>query len=91
MPLLTGLTNPHAVHTGYIRDVAAIIMVRGKRPPPGTIRLAEELQIPILSTEYVLFETVGRLYVKGIVGNRKKWEKKAVYHETRFWLLSIAP
>ena len=68
MLLLTGLTNPHVVNTAYTLGVAAIIMVRGKRPPPETIKLAEELQIPLLSTEYILFETVGRLYMKGIVG-----------------------
>jgi hypothetical protein len=42
-------------------------MVRGKRPFPETIQLAEKLQIPILTTKYILFETVGRLYTKGIV------------------------
>ena len=55
--------------TGYptsdVLDIA--IMVRGKRPSPETIRLAEELLIPILVTKYILFETAG-LYAKGIVG-----------------------
>lgn len=68
MVLLTGLTNPNVIHTAYTLDIAAIIMVRGKRPPPETIGLARELQIPILSTQYILFETAGRLYMKGIVG-----------------------
>jgi len=66
--LLTGLTNPQIVRTSDVLDIAAIIMVRGKRPLPETIRLAEELNIPILGTKYILFETVGRLYTKGIVG-----------------------
>jgi hypothetical protein len=43
-------------------------MVRGKKPAPETIRLAEDLNIPILSTKLILFETAGRLYEKGIRG-----------------------
>ncbi len=66
--LLTGLTNPQIVRTSDVLDIAAIIIVRGKRPLPETIRLAEELKITILGTKYILFETAGRLYEKGIVG-----------------------
>jgi predicted transcriptional regulator len=64
--LLTGLTNPQIVRTADVLDLAAIIVVRGKRLFPETIQLAEELQIPILTTKYILFESVGRLYAKGI-------------------------
>jgi len=66
--LLTGLTNQQIVRTSDVLDIAAIIIVRGKRPSPDTILLAEELKIPILGTKFILFETVGRLYAKGIVG-----------------------
>ncbi len=76
MLLLTGLTNPHVINTAYTLGIAAIIVVRGKRPPPETIRLAEKLQIPLLSTDYILFETVGRLYKKGLVGCIQKVSKK---------------
>jgi predicted transcriptional regulator len=66
--LLTGLTNPQVVRTADILDIAAIIMVRGKKPPAETIQLAEDLKIPILSTKLILFETAGRLYENGIRG-----------------------
>lgn len=66
--LLTGLTNPQIIRTSDVLDIAAIILVRGKRPLPETIQLAEELRIPLLTTRYILFEAVGRLYSKGIVG-----------------------
>lgn len=66
--LLTGLTNPQIIRTSDVLDIAAIILVRGKRPLPETIQLAEELRIPLLTTQYILFEAVGRLYSKGIVG-----------------------
>ncbi len=65
--LLTGLANPQVVHTANIIDIVAIVIVRGKRPPPETIKLAEELEIPLLTTKCILFESVGRLYSKGIV------------------------
>jgi predicted transcriptional regulator len=74
--LLTGLTNPQVVRTSDVLDIAAIIIVRGKRPLPETIQLAEELQIPLLSTKYILFETAGRLFTKGIVGCVEKVGEK---------------
>ena len=54
--LLTGLTNHQVVRTANILDIAAIVVVQGKRPSPETIRLAEEMCIPLLSTQYILFE-----------------------------------
>ncbi len=76
MLLLTGLTNPHVINTAYSMGIAAIIIVRGKRPPRETIRLAEELHIPLLKTDYIMFETVGRLYMRGLVGNIQKVTQK---------------
>jgi predicted transcriptional regulator len=66
--LLTGLTNDQVIRTADILDIAAIILVRGKRASANTINLAKELNIPLLSTKYILFETAGRLYEKGMVG-----------------------
>lgn len=66
--LLTGLTNPQVIRTSDVLDIAAIILVRGKRPLKETIQLAEELRIPLLTTKFILFEAVGRLYAKGIRG-----------------------
>lgn len=74
--LLTGLTNTQIVRTSDVLDIAAIIVVRGKRPLPETNQLAEELNIPILGTQYILFEAVGRLYMKGIVGCVEKVGEK---------------
>lgn len=74
--LLTGLNNPQVIRTADVLDIAAIIMVRGKQLLPETIQLAEELQIPILVTKYILFETAGRLYAKGIVGCIEKVGEK---------------
>lgn len=70
--LLTGLTNSQVVKTASSRNIAAIILVRGKEPSTEAIEMAKDLQIPILTTKYILFETAGILYSKGIVGCLKK-------------------
>lgn len=72
--LLTGLTNPQIIRTADILEIAAIILIRGKKPSPETIHLAEEINIPVLSTKYILFEAAGRLYEKGIRGCVKRVE-----------------
>jgi len=77
--LLTGLTNAQVIKTAATRHIAAIILVRGKEPSPEAIKLAKELQIPILATKYILFETAGILYTKGIIGCLKKVEKDSLY------------
>ncbi len=66
--LLTGLTNPQVVRTASILDASAIVIVRGKIPPAETVELAKELNIPIVLTKYILFETSGRLFMNGMVG-----------------------
>ena len=72
--LLTGLTNTQVIRIANVLDIAAIILVRGKKPPAETLALAKELHIPILTTKYILFETAGRLFAKGIVGCLEKVE-----------------
>jgi predicted transcriptional regulator len=64
--LLTGLCNPQVVRTAEMADIAAIIFVRGKFPPPKTIALAEEKDIPLVATSYAMFEMCGRLYRAGL-------------------------
>jgi predicted transcriptional regulator len=64
--LLTGLTNPQVVRTAEVADLAAIVFVRGKVPPPETIALAKEKGIPLITAPYTLFEMCGRLYRRGM-------------------------
>ena len=77
--LLTGLTNTQVIRIANVLDITAIILVRGKKPQTEALVLAKELQIPILTTKYILFETAGRLYAKGIVGCLKKVENDSLY------------
>ncbi len=66
--LITGLTNPQGGRTANVLDIAAVLMGRGKRPSHETFALAEELNIPILTTKFILFEIAGRLYANGMRG-----------------------
>jgi predicted transcriptional regulator len=66
--LLTGLINPQVVRTAEMAGILAIVIVRGKRPPAETIRLAEEVGIPLLSTRYTMYEACGLLYRAGLEG-----------------------
>lgn len=64
--LLTGLCNPQVVRTAQMADIAAIVLVRGKRPPEETLRLAIEENVPMISTPYGMFEVCGRLHDAGL-------------------------
>jgi hypothetical protein len=64
--LVTGLINPQSVRTAEMADVAAILIVRDKIPPPETIKIAWEVGIPIFGTKMTMFEACGRLYGAGL-------------------------
>lgn len=64
--LLTGLINPQVIRTSQMADVAAIVFVRGKQPPEETILLAEEVQIPLISSPFGMYELSGRLVQTGL-------------------------
>jgi predicted transcriptional regulator len=74
--LLTGLTNPLVVRTAETLDLRAIIFVRGKRPSPEAVRLAQEKNIPLLGTRNILFESCGKLYAAGMRGSIQKVDGK---------------
>ena len=66
--LLTGLTNPQVIRTAEMASVVAICFVRGKRPQPETVALAESKGLPLLATVLPMFESCGRLYREGLIG-----------------------
>jgi predicted transcriptional regulator len=71
--LLTGLTTEQTLQTARIAGVGAIVFVRGKRPDADTVRLAENWELPLLSTRYSLFVASGRLYINGLRGLDGSW------------------
>lgn len=64
--LLTGLCNPQVVRTAQMADIRAIIFVRGKQPSNDTIELAEQEELPLISSPYGMFELCGRLFQAGL-------------------------
>jgi len=66
--LLTGLTSPQVVRSAEVAGLSGIVFVRGKRPGDGVIELANALGIPLLATDYPMFEACGMLYRAGIGG-----------------------
>jgi predicted transcriptional regulator len=64
--LLTGLCNAQVIRTAEMADIAAIVFVRGKYPPPETIILAKEKGIPLIAAPYAMFEICGRLHRAGL-------------------------
>jgi predicted transcriptional regulator len=64
--LLTGLVHPQSVRTAEMADLAAIVFVRGKIPGPEVVSLGEELGIPLIASQYSMYEICGRLYKAGL-------------------------
>jgi len=66
--MLTGLTNIQSVRTAMVADVAAIVYVRGKRPPEKVLDLAHANGIPVMVTQLGMFDSCGILYEAGLEG-----------------------
>ena len=79
--LLTGLTNAQVIRTANILDIAAIVLVRNKKPSKETIELARKFQIPLLTTKYVLFESAGRLHARGMIACLQRVENTGTQNE----------
>ncbi len=47
-------------------DAAAILVVRGKKPLPETIEVAQQIGMPLIGTRLTMFETCGPLYTAGL-------------------------
>lgn len=66
--LLTGLTTSQVVYTAEIEDINIVCFVRGKRPQPEAIELAESKNLILIRTDLPMFESCGRLYKNGLKG-----------------------
>ena len=64
--LLTGLTNPQVIRLSDMIDLLGVVFVRGKRPSPDIVNMAEERELPLISTGMTLFKSSGLLYGKGL-------------------------
>lgn len=53
-------------------ELSALVFVRGKVPDADIVAAAAENNLPVLATDYTLFEACGILYGAGIRGCSKK-------------------
>lgn len=68
--LLTGLVNPQVIRTADMMGIVCIVFVRGKTPDSFIIQLAEEMNVPVLTTNLRMFEACGILYSAGLGANK---------------------
>ncbi len=54
--LITSLCSEQAIRTADLIDCSCVIIVKGKKILPGMKKLAQELDLTLLSTEYRKFE-----------------------------------
>ncbi|MCC6485094.1 MAG: hypothetical protein IT209_09645 [Armatimonadetes bacterium] len=66
--LLTGLCTPQVVRTAEMVDLKAIVFVRNKWPDAVTVKLADEMGLPLFSSPFPLYEACGLLYQAGLPG-----------------------
>lgn len=70
--LLTGLVNPQVIRTAEMMDMKCIVFVRGKKPSEDMCTLAAEREMVLMTTEYEMFTSCGRLYQHGLRGGSGK-------------------
>jgi predicted transcriptional regulator len=63
---LTIQSHQNIVAVGVLRELAAIILVNGRRPDEDTKNKADEEGIPLLLSPLTAFRLAGRLYEVGI-------------------------
>lgn len=66
--LLTGLVNKHVLNTVDMANMNSIIFVRSKIPNREILEMAREMDMLVMTTNYILFESCGLLYQNGLKG-----------------------
>jgi len=64
--LVTGLTNTQLIRLSDVIDLVAIIFVRGKKPSDELIEMARERDLPLITTNFTLYNSSGILYNAGL-------------------------
>ncbi|MDR0970714.1 MAG: serine kinase [Lentimicrobiaceae bacterium] len=59
---ITLQTHKNVIAIASLKDLAAIILVKGNKPDDDTLEQAKEENIPILGTKEETFNTIGKVY-----------------------------
>ena len=70
--LLTGLVNGQVIRTAEMMDIKAIVFVRGKKPSEDVKELAEEYRMVIMTTDFTLYPSCGKLYMAGLIPDEER-------------------
>ncbi|MDC7226562.1 MAG: hypothetical protein PQJ61_07335 [Spirochaetales bacterium] len=62
MLVITALNTEQTIRTAHIVDALGVLLVNGKKPQPGMIRLAEEFDLALLSTKESMFESCAAVH-----------------------------
>lgn len=73
--IITGLTSQQTLRTVEIADAVAVVFVRGKRPGSDLIAYANEKKIPLLATDFCMYDACGLLFKKGLCGVTQQVKK----------------
>lgn len=61
---ITLQTHRNVLAIASLKDLAAVILVKGLQPDEDTLKHSEEEGIPLLGTEMETFEMAGKLYME---------------------------
>jgi predicted transcriptional regulator len=64
--LITGLVNIQIVRAADMIDLVAVAFVRGKNPQREILDYAAEMDLPLLRTDYTMYEACGVVYEAGL-------------------------
>lgn len=59
---ITLQTHKNVMAIASLKDLAAVVLVKGHKPEPDTILKSDEENIPILGTDLQAFEITGKIY-----------------------------
>lgn len=64
--LLSGLTNPQIIRLSDMIDLFGIVFVRGKKPSQEIVQMANERDLPLITTRFTMYRTSGILFNLGL-------------------------
>ena len=64
--ILTGVTNHQIVRLADMIEIMGVVFVRGKLPPQDIIDMANERDLPLVSTQHTMFKSSALLYNGGL-------------------------
>ena len=64
--LLTGLVSPQVVRTAEMMDMSCVVVVRGKQPDEGILKLARDRDMVVMASGERMYSACGLLYINGL-------------------------